>query len=403
MASAADGDWVPVSKDGASRDVDSDACNFCRKPGAKLMCAQCKAVKYCDAQCQRGDWTGAGGRVRHKDKCRKPGSNGDISYEQAMSMLQTYVLGEKAMPVKDYIACLKSVANSPKAAFQRQSIATILRALSPKADNPLADLLCLDGAKTPWPQPLPDLPFAQHLEVRDSPLAGSGLFCTVDIPAGADITTYGMQAVKVACGYTPGMHFTQLRTAPQTIYLRTKYYTPDVDGNVSSHDLEADSGSGVISISSRYATATPENCRFLASMCNDGVGPEFLNGISSIDQFMGLGDAEFIKRMYVYASKSASVTNCTFRRHRNGVTTLVSLVAIPAGTELTVMYGQGNWVSKLSRGDATMDDFEGRFAILCSKKSPEARELRKVVQRLVNAEMRDPFTMLCMCPRCTSS
>lgn len=399
MASAEGADWVSVAK---GKGDDTDVCNFCRTPGAKLACSRCRAVKYCNAQCQHSDWTGSDGRMKHKTVCFEPLAGAGMTEDQAFETLGSFVCAQKAIPASTYIRCLRSLLPTPRFAPQVQETAEILRALTPRAGNPLFDLLCLDG-DTPWEQPLPKLPVAKYLEVRDSPLAGKGLFATVDIPAGVEITTYGMQAVKVAVGYTPGMHYTQLRDMNQTIYLRTKYYTPDVDGWVDSHDLEVDAGNGVISICARYPVATPENCRFLASMCNDSAGPGFLDGIDSFEQLLMLNNADFSKRVCIYLDATIKRANCVLRRHRDGVTTLVSTKKIPAGTELTVSYGHGNWAAKLPREYATMDDFETRFVLLGRDSSASSSNLRKMLKQLVAEEMRDPRTMLCMCPRCTAS
>lgn len=43
----------------------SSACDLCLAPHAKMRCARCKAVRYCDAQCQRGAWKNA----LHKGEC----------------------------------------------------------------------------------------------------------------------------------------------------------------------------------------------------------------------------------------------------------------------------------------------------------------------------------------------
>ena len=45
----------------------ADCCNSCLCAGARLQCTACKAVRYCDAECQRADWK------RHKSACAKKG------------------------------------------------------------------------------------------------------------------------------------------------------------------------------------------------------------------------------------------------------------------------------------------------------------------------------------------
>lgn len=42
-----------------------DRCNHCLCAGATLQCINCKAVRYCDAECQKADWK------EHKQKCCK--------------------------------------------------------------------------------------------------------------------------------------------------------------------------------------------------------------------------------------------------------------------------------------------------------------------------------------------
>ena len=48
------------------------ACALCHSPDAELQCSRCKLTFYCNAACQRGDWTA------HKRACMQSASRGRV-------------------------------------------------------------------------------------------------------------------------------------------------------------------------------------------------------------------------------------------------------------------------------------------------------------------------------------
>ena len=67
-------DWGKQHKDQCKKqklqpplvDPNAKECSFCRKPGARKKCTECRHRRYCDKKCQKKDW-----KKQHKDQCKK--------------------------------------------------------------------------------------------------------------------------------------------------------------------------------------------------------------------------------------------------------------------------------------------------------------------------------------------
>jgi len=59
------GDPIPSAEDPAGGPVPNETCcGFCGKENANQLCSRCKAVRYCNAECQLADWK------EHKKVCK---------------------------------------------------------------------------------------------------------------------------------------------------------------------------------------------------------------------------------------------------------------------------------------------------------------------------------------------
>ena len=47
---------ICVAGKALSREVGLNGCQFCHRPGCKLVCTRCKEARFCDVDCQRNGW-----------------------------------------------------------------------------------------------------------------------------------------------------------------------------------------------------------------------------------------------------------------------------------------------------------------------------------------------------------
>jgi len=198
---------------------------------------------------------------------------------------------------------------------------------------------------------VPVCAYAHGLVVREvSVEKGRGLFTTISIPAGEWVTNYGCDAfILKGCDEYIGGVDNDDNTHLKSI--------------VKTHALDIDHP-----FVERIASGNIDDPLYLAHMANDGPGSaKFLDGI------------DCTKSMYTatlkYMQKVKSTCNAKMVRHRNGTATLRSVVAIPAGSEITWAYGIDYWACEKWFDQYSQEELQAK--LLPSPNTPEHNVFKK--------------------------